>query len=299
MSAWPPRIVAVGEILWDLLPSGRQLGGAPANFAFHARALGAEASIISRVGDDPPGREILQRLRELRVPVDGVSIDPQRATGTVSVELVGDGQPRYAIHENVAWDRLEAEGTPTRIASAADAICFGSLAQRSGPARSSIRTLVSATPAKSVRIFDINLRQHFYSQEVIEASLSLANVMKLNDGELPVVAQMFNLHGAPVEQLQALAERFDLDCVALTRGGQGSLLLSGGRVSDHPGIPAIVKDTVGAGDAFTAVLAMGLLAGSDLDVINQRANEVAAYVCSQPGATPELPERLRAGLQVR
>lgn len=293
MNAQPPRIVAVGEILWDLLPAGRQMGGAPANFACHARALGADARIISRVGDDPLGREILQRLKELHVPVNGVSVDPEKPTGTVSVELAADGQPRFTIHGDVAWDRLQSDPTATEIVASADVICFGSLAQRGEPSRSAIRALVSAAPAGAIRVFDVNLRQNFYSRELIEASLKLANVMKLNDTELPVVAKFFDLHGAPLEQLKGLAERFDLKCVALTRGGQGSLLLSHGRASDHPGVPVSVVDTVGAGDAFTAALTVGMLAGWDLDDINQRANEVAAHVASCTGATPVLPDRLR------
>ena len=146
MSARLPGIVAVGEILWDLLPAGRQMGGAPANFACHARALGADARIISRVGDDPLGREILRRLKELQVPINGVSVDPEKPTGTVSVELAADGQPRFTIHPDVAWDRLSPDPTVMEIAASADALCFGSLAQRGEPSRSTIRALMSAAP---------------------------------------------------------------------------------------------------------------------------------------------------------
>lgn len=299
MSARPSRIVAVGEILWDLLPAGRQMGGAPANFACHARALGADAHIISRVGNDALGREILQRLRDLDVPVEGVSVDPEKPTGTVSVELAADGQPHFTIHGDVAWDRLQPDPTAMKIAASADVICFGSLAQRGEPSCSAIRALVSATPPGAIRVFDVNLRQNFYSRELIAASLQLANVMKLNDTELPVVAKLFDLHGPPLEQLKGLAERFALNCVALTRGGQGSLLLSQGRVSDHPGIPVSVVDTVGAGDAFTAAMTVGMLAEWDLDDINQRANEVAVYVASCAGATPVLPDRLRDPFRVK
>jgi fructokinase len=288
-----PKILAVGEILWDLLPSGKQLGGAPANFAYHAHALGAESRVVSRIGNDPLGREILDRLRALGLPTDGVSVDATAPTGTVSVELAADGQPRFTIHENVAWDRLEADEASLAFAAQADAVCFGSLAQRSEPSRSSICRLVAATPTAALRVFDINLRQHFYSRKIVEDSLRLANALKLNDSELPVLAAMFGLGGGVREQLAAFAERFELRAVALTRGAHGSLLLAGGDWSEHPGLTVKVADSVGAGDAFTAAMALGLLAGRPLDDINRHANEVAAYVCSQPGATPTLPASFR------
>jgi fructokinase len=307
-----PKLLAAGEILWDLLPSGKQLGGAPANFAYHAHALGAEARVFSRVGDDLLGREILSRLRALGLPTDGVGVDTAAPTGTVSVELAADGQPRFTIHENVAWDRLVADEASLAFAAQADAVCFGSLAQRSELSRGSIRRLVAATPSTALHIFDINLRQRFYSREVVEESLRLANVLKLNDTELPVLAAMFGLGGGARDQLAALAERFGLRAVALTRGAHGSLLCvaaslrdadsDNGRSrsdrttwawSEHPGLTVKVADSVGAGDAFTAALALGLLAGRPFDEVNRRANEIAAYVCSQPGATPVLPPSLK------
>lgn len=287
------KALAVGEILWDLLPSGKQLGGAPANFAYHAHALGAEARIVSRVGGDAQGREILDRLRALGLPTDGVGVDASAPTGTVSVELATDGQPRFTIHENVAWDRIVADKTSLAFAARADVVCFGSLAQRSEPSRSSVRELVAATAAAALRVFDINLRQHFYSRDVVEESLRLANVLKLNDAELPVLAAMFGLGGGVRNQLAALAQRFALRTVALTRGAHGSLLLAGDAWSEHSGLTVKVADSIGAGDAFAAALALGLLSGRQLDDINRHANEVAAYVCSQPGATPILPPSLR------
>lgn len=287
------KALAVGEILWDLLPSGKQLGGAPANFAYHAHALGAEARVVSRVGNDALGREILDRLRALSLPTGGVGVDAGAPTGTVSVELASDGQPRFTIHENVAWDRIVADKTSLAFAAQADVVCFGSLAQRSEPSRSSVREMIAATPAAALRVFDINLRQHFYSRDVVEESLRLANVLKLNDAELPVLAAMFGLGGGVRDQLMTLAQRFALRTVALTRGAHGSLLLAGGAWSEHSGLTVKVVDSVGAGDAFTAALALGLLSGRQLDDINRHANEVAAHVCSQPGATPVLPPSLR------
>jgi fructokinase len=294
-----PVILGVGEVLWDLLPAGRQLGGAPANFAYHAHALGAEALVVSRVGNDALGREILDRLGSLGLPTKGVAVDAAAPTGTVSVELSDDGQPRFTIHENVAWDYLTAEEPVLALARRADAICFGSLAQRNARSRHSIRKLVAPTPARALRIFDINFRQQFYSLEIVEASLGLASVLKINDAELPVLGRLLNLPEDTKTQISELAHRFSLRLVALTRGGSGSLLFSEGRWSEHAGLPVAVKDTIGAGDAFTAAMTLGFLAGWPLDLVNQRANEVAAFVCSQAGATPLLPAEVRQTFALR
>ncbi|MGH7870436.1 MAG: carbohydrate kinase family protein [Candidatus Dormibacteraceae bacterium] len=286
-------VIGLGEVLWDLLPGGKQLGGAPSNFAFHAHALGADAKVITRVGTDQLGNEILGCLRDLGLSTELVSVDPDYPTGTVSVEISADGQPQFTIHENVAWDHLEANGAARKAMAQCNAVCFGSLAQRNANAGAAIQALVTATSGQALRIFDINLRQHFFSREIIEPSLELANVLKINDQELPVVADMFGLKGDPVVQMEHMAERFELSMVALTRGAKGSLLLSNGRLSEHVGAPVCVADCVGAGDAFTAALVMGLLTGCALDEINKRANTLAGYVCSQPGATPRIPEEMR------
>ena len=294
------RIIGLGEVLWDLLPSGPQLGGAPANFAGHARALGADATIITRIGSDALGRDILDRFAQAGLPTDMVQVDATAPTGTVTVALSGDGLPHYTIHENVAWDRLTATEAALEAMRGAAAVCFGTLAQRSATARAAIQELVAATPPDALRVLDINLRQHFYSREIIESSLRLANVLKLNDGELPVLAEMFGLKGAPPAQIKALAEKFDLRLVALTRGAVGSWLWqpeSGGWSECAPA-PVEVADTVGAGDAFTATLVMGLLQKMPLAEINALANEVARYVCSCPGATPPLPETFHQRLRV-
>jgi fructokinase len=287
-----PLILGIGEILWDLLPGGRQLGGAPANFAYHAHTLGADAWPLSCVGDDALGREILTRLQELGLPSSGVSKDPQAPTGTVSVELLPDGQPSYIIHEHVAWDRLVLDEAALSLASRADALCFGSLAQRSEIARSAILSLIAATSSKALRIFDVNLRQRYYSKALIQNSLEAANVLKLNDAELAILAELFELRGDAREQIHAVSLRFGLDVVALTRGAQGSLLLRGDRWSDYPGLAVDVVDTVGAGDAFTAAMTLGLLRGQDLDAVNACANRLAAHVCAHAGATPPLPDAL-------
>jgi len=307
------KVVGVGEVLWDLLLTGPQLGGAPANFAYHARSLGCESRVITRVGDDERGREVLRRFRNMGLPDATVQVDKHAPTGTVQVQLSGNGLAHFTIQENVAWDHIALTVEAVTVASSADAICFGSLAQRSQKSRDTIRKLVTAaTP--TLKVFDINLRQSFYSSDVIEESLNLSNVLKLNDDELPRLVDMFALTGSVENQIEQLARAFDLRVIALTRGANGSLLyqeledVRGGgalpspdesepghhtRWSDCASRCVQVVDTVGAGDAFTAALVLGLLEKMDLDEINSVANEVARYVCSQPGATPELPSEFR------
>ncbi len=292
-STMSDKILALGEVLWDLLPSGKQLGGAPANFTFHCRSLGADASLVTRVGDDDLGREVLDRFRSLGLPVDTVQIDPASPTGTVDVALAPDGQPLYTIRPDAAWDRIEANPLATARVAEAGAVCFGSLAQRDEPSRGSIRALVKAARPGALLMFDVNLRAPFVDRGVIEESLGLANALKLNDGELPALAAMFGLPADTRGAMAALADRFGLSLVALTRGPGGSLLLADRAWSDHPGVPVEVSDTIGAGDAFTSALVVGHLAGHPLDAINRHANAVAAFVCSRPGGTPVLPDALR------
>jgi fructokinase len=288
------RAVGVGEVLWDLLPDGPQLGGAPANFAYHAAALGADARVVSRVGRDEPGRGLVRRLEELGVRADAVEEDPDAPTGTVTVEVGADGQPRYVIHEGVAWDRLAGEAAGRRAVAAADVVCFGTLARRSEPSRTAIRALLGLARPDALRVADLNLRQTYYTPEVIAESLAVANVLKVNEPELALLADLFGLPADDRGRVAGLARRFGLRAVAYTRGDRGSLLFSGGEWSDHPGVPTTVADTVGAGDSFTAALALGLLFGWPLDLAHGRAAEVAGYVCSRRGGTPDLPQALRA-----
>jgi fructokinase len=285
------KVLGVGEVLWDLLPTGPQLGGAPANFACHARALGAEAGVTTRVGSDEYGATIFERFKEMGISNSSLQVDKTAPTGTVTVELTGNGIPHFTIHENVAWDRLEATPAALEAARQADAICFGSLAQRKPQARASIQRLVAAASHNALRVFDVNLRQRYYSREVIEQSLGLATALKLNDAELPVLAAMFGLAGTIPRQIQEISRLFGLQVIALTRGPAGSLLFRSGQWSDCPSAPIDVIDTVGAGDAFTAALVLGLLQEMELDELNSLANEVARFVCSFAGATPPLPKR--------
>lgn len=287
------KIVGIGEVLWDLLPAGPQLGGAPANFAYHARALGASAKVVTRIGSDALGRELLRRFGEMGIDNDTVQLDETVPTGTAAVRLENGGVPQFIIQDNVAWDHLMLTAEARKAIQAANAVCFGSLAQRSKPAAAVIQKLVAATSAEALRVFDINLRQHFYTREVIEQSLLLANVLKLNDQELVVLEKMFELNGGAKQQLEQLANRFGLRLVALTRGQQGSLLYQTGNWSDLPGSSVQIVDTIGAGDSFTAALVMGVLGGMTLDQIHHTAADVADFVCSNTGATPSLPESFR------
>lgn len=281
-----PIIIGLGEILWDMFPDGKQLGGAPANFAFHAQCLGAHGSVVSAVGDDELGREILARLDAMGLDRSHVAVDAGHPTGTVTVALDAGGKPQYTINEHVAWDCICASDDVLDLARRADAVCFGSLAQRATVSRTTIRAFLAAVPPKCIRLFDINLRKPFIDRQAITESLSLTDVLKLSDDELPVLAELLNLPGGEAEFLAAVIDRFGLDMVILTKGSRGSRLRTPKADCSRAGIRTVVADTVGAGDSFNAAVVMGLLAGHDIQRINDGANRLAAFVCSQKGATP-------------
>ncbi len=286
-------LAGVGEILWDLLPTGRKLGGAPANFAYHAHALGAVGVPASCVGDDEDGREIVRHLQGLGIDTGHISVDPEHHTGTVTVKMLNDGGHQFIIHENVAWDYIRASDKLLELARKADAVCFGSLAQRCEASRDAIRGFVGATGKDAYRIFDINLRQSYYCAEVIDASLKLCNVFKINDEELPVLSRLLKI---PVDEKTAARELiwlYGLKLVAVTKGGRGTALYSPQGSSEHPGYKVKVADTVGAGDSFTAAMTLGLLKDFDLEKINDCANRVSSFVCTQSGATPDIPDELK------
>ncbi|MEI6890709.1 MAG: carbohydrate kinase [Pontiella sp.] len=284
-------VAGIGELLWDVFSDHKHLGGAPANFACHVHQLGAEAYPISCVGADALGDELRGRLRSLGVDSRFVLESKSYPTGTVDVVLHA-GKPTYQIHENVAWDHMPFSDELRRLAGTLDAVCFGSLSQRSEESRKTIHTFLGHMPENALKIFDVNLRQTFFSKEHIEISLELANLLKLSDEELPVLAEFFGLSGSMEEQLQQLIDRFGLRLIAYTRGPQGSLLMGVSERDDFPGCEGDAVDTVGAGDSFTAALCMGLLQGWPLNEVSAFANRVALFVCSQKGATPLLPEEL-------
>jgi fructokinase len=303
----------LGELLWDILPEGPRLGGAPANFSVMAGRLGNHAVLLSRIGLDDLGRRALDTLEPLPVDTSLVETDAAHETGRVTVFFEG-GQPVYTIHQPVAWDFLELSEGWVQLAERADAICFGSLAQRGLESRQTIQTMAAQTSSKCIRVFDVNLRAPFYSGEVIQESLELATVIKMNDAEVPQVLGLLGLPGGNEQgrdSLESGSERQDSDrqgaarllsefpalqMVAVTRGGHGSLLVTRDEWHEHPGIPVNVADTIGAGDAFTAALTHYLLRGADLATLNEAGNRWGGWVASQSGAMPALPDEVRAGI---
>lgn len=288
------RVVGLGEVLWDMLPSGPQLGGAPGNFAYHAHALGARAQVISRVGRDENGRESIRLLQARGLDCSTIQLDETAPTSTVTVALSGDGVPAFTIEKNVAWDRIVATPEALSAVREADAICYGTLAQRDTGSRDALRALISVAPPGALRILDLNLRAPHWQRETIVWSMTAANVLKLNHEELATLAPMFQLAGDERECVAQLAERYGLIAVAITRGPRGSLLWTPRGIVEHNGVAVEVRDTVGSGDAFTAAFALGLLAQWPLAEISDRANAIAAFVCSKAGAMPTLPDVLRA-----
>ena len=277
-------IVGIGELLWDMLPSGKAIGGAPANFAYHAGRLGEEGWVVSAVGDDALGHEILDVLDEKRLHSLVAMVD--KPTGTVQVSLDDAGVPTYTIVEDVAWDHIPFTPKMQYLASRADAVCFGSLVQRNG-SRASVLKFLEAVPASALKVFDINLRQHFYTPEILRKSLEIADVLKINDEEIVTLSEMFGLGSDPREACRKLIGQYSLRFVLLTKGAQGSEVISPDEVIPQGVGKVDVVDTVGAGDAFTAAFTVAYLRGDSLADAQKLAGEVTAYVCSHKGAMPE------------
>ncbi|MGC1300105.1 MAG: PfkB family carbohydrate kinase [Alloacidobacterium sp.] len=305
MSEGPKLIVGLGELLWDLLPGGKQLGGAPANFTVMSARLGNRGVIASRVGRDALGDEARSYLASLPADLDCLQTDEVHATGSVSVTLL-DGQPEYVIHQPVAWDFLA--GTPDwlTLARRADAVCFGTLAQRHDVSRETIHSFLAATSGDCVRVFDVNLRKPFYDARVLADSLRRATLLKLNEIEMPVVMSLLSLEensGSDEASLlrcaRLLLDRFPLKLVCVTMGSQGSLLVTCEAHHRHHGIATEVADTVGAGDAFTAALVCFYLRGAPLAVLNEAGNRWGSWVASQRGAMPALSASVREDIGAR
>ncbi len=283
-------IAGIGELLWDVLPDAEVIGGAPVNFAYHVTALGAKGIPITTIGRDARGENALAELRKRCVDTAAIAISDEFATGYVSVVLDTEGKASYLFPADLAWDHLLINAYATDLRQTLDAVCFGSLAQRSEYSRRVIYDFLDSLRPGTVRVFDINLRQDFYSRLVIENSLLRTDILKLNEAELPVLAGLLKLQEPSDNWLQVLIERYGLAMAVFSRGDKGSLLLTSDNYSEHPGIVTRVKDTIGAGDSFTAAAVIGYLQGLPLGEINEQANRVAAYVCSQQGAMPYLPE---------
>jgi fructokinase len=295
------QIVGLGEILWDVFPDGARFGGAPANFACSAAGLAAGSARVSRVsmagavGGDDLGRRALAEFAARGVDVSAVAVLSE-PTGRVDVTVDAAGHASYVFAPDCAWDNIPWSDSLERLAAATTAVCFGTLGCRGAQSQATISRFVAAVPSPALRILDINLRPPFWSPEIVRDSLPLVNIVKCNDEELPVVAEILGLTGSPEAILRQLVDRHDLRLAALTRGAKGSLLVTAdGSASDLPGTPVDVVDTVGAGDAFTAAVTLGLLAGWPLSKLHAHAERVAAYVCTRRGGTPPIPADLRIG----
>lgn len=289
----PHYVVGIGEALWDVLPDGKKIGGAPANFAYHVSQFGIDSCVLSAVGQDELGDELtqhfLQKQLNCKIPTVGYS------TGTVTVELDEKGVPQYDIKENVAWDNIPFTPELEALARETRAVCFGSLAQRSIVSRTTIRKFIDAMPREKgvYRIFDINLRQNFYTPEIIESSLNLCNVLKINDEELVILSRMFQIPETDFKSVcRMMLDKYNLDILVLTCGVEGSYVFTPNHMSFLPTPRVEVADTVGAGDSFTASFISSLLKGKSVSEAHRTAVDVSAYVCSCHGAMPVLPENL-------
>jgi fructokinase len=287
----PAVMIGLGEVLWDILPSGRALGGAPGNFAYMTNVLGDEGIVASRVGNDALGVEACDLMEKIGLNTAYLQHDDGHETGTASVRIDNGGQPTFTIKEHVAWDFLEWTPQWEELAARADVICFGSLAQRSPISAVTIERFLRRAPERVFRIFDVNLRQTYYNTDVLQKSFKSAHIAKLNDQELIWVSSLLELGSGTHETLaQRLLAKFDLLLVCVTRGEQGSILVSRTETVEHQGFRVKVTDAIGAGDAFTACLAHYYLQGEALGSISEFANRFASWVATQRGATPLVPK---------
>lgn len=285
-------VVGLGELLWDCFSDGqRRPGGAPANVAFHAAQWGRPAAVCSQVGDDPLGAELRQFLIDQGLSADHVAVDPEHPTGVVTVDLSPTGH-QFTIHEGAAWDFLQASPENLALLSQASAVCFGSLAQRGPTSRASIAQLLDAVPSGCLRVFDVNLRQQFYTSEVLHASLGRADVLKVNQEEVSILGPLLDLPTDFPSFAGALRLRYPIRWVVVTLGAAGCWASSPSETLTVPGVPAVVVDTVGSGDSFTATFLHGLLSCYPLSLTCLLSNSYASLVSSHPGAMPVLSSHI-------
>lgn len=285
-------IVGLGEVLWDMLPEGRKIGGAPVNFAYHAGQFGIDTMAVSAIGNDKLGEDTIAEMNGKHL--NHIFPSVPYPTGSVQVSLDEKGVPAYDIKENVAWDNIPFTNEIESVARSCRAVCFGSLAQRNAVSRNTIRKFIESTPSGCIRIFDINLRQNFYTSNVIRDSLELCNILKINDEEIMLVSRMFNYDSSNIENVcRTIMEDFSLEMVILTCGTKGSYIFTKGGVSFMPTPKVNVADTVGAGDSFTGSFCAAILRGLPVAEAHKKAVEVSAYVCTQNGAMPEIPESMK------
>lgn len=284
-------IVGLGEALWDCLPDGSKLGGAPANFAYHASQFGNDAYAISAIGNDALGDQTLKEFDEKHLKYVMPRVD--YPTGTVQVELDEEGIPTYDIKQNVAWDNIPFTPEIENVAKHCGCVCFGSLAQRNKISRDTIHRFIDTTPMSCLKIFDINLRQNFYTKEIIQESLKACDILKINDEELVTIGRLFGYPGLDIEnKCYLILGKYNLKMLVLTCGTNGSYVFAPGVKSYQPTPKVEVDDTVGAGDSFTGSFASAILAGMPIKEAHKLAVEVSAFVCTQPGAMPKLPQSL-------
>jgi fructokinase len=292
-----PLMVGIGEVLWDLLPSRKALGGAPANFAYMASVLGNRGVVASRLGDDDLGREAYQAMSNVGLDTTYVQVDRDHETGVAGVLLDSEGQPNFTIKNQVAWDFLQWTPAWEELSSRTDVVCYGSLAQRSETSAATIERFLQNTPSKAIRICDANLREMFFSADTLRRAFQYADIVKLNEQELFQVSSSLELGGGDeIEISRKLLSKFDLDLVCVTRGARGSLLISEHELITHHGVDAKVADAIGAGDAFTACVAHYYILGRPLQEISELANRFAAWVATQVGATPPVSKSQLAAI---
>lgn len=285
-------IVGIGEALWDMLPEGRKIGGAPANFTYHVSQFGLDAVAVSAVGDDELGAEIRQTFEEKDLQTQLATVP--YPTGTVAVTLDAKGIPHYEICEGVAWDNIPFSPELEALARNTIAVCYGTLAQRNSVSRKTIESFIAAMPADGIKICDINLRGTFYNKEILESSMRACDILKINDEEIDEVSRLLGAE-FPTQRMAALnlMSRYEIDILILTCGTNGSYIYSmDGTESFLPTPKVKVADTVGAGDSFTGAFIAALLCGKDIKKAHALAVEVSAYVCTQNGAMPELPDEI-------
>ena len=288
-------VVGMGEALWDILPEGKKIGGAPANFAYHVSQFGLPSCVVSAVGNDSLGKEIVDNLtsKGLNHHINEVPYP----TGTVQVEIDQAGIPQYDIKENVAWDNIPYTASLRELAQNTRAFCFGSLAQRTVVSRETIQSYLDAMPQTddTLVVFDVNLRQGFYSKEILCTSMQRCNILKINDEELVTVSRMFGYPGIDLQdKCWILLGKYNLRMLILTCGINGSYVFTPGRVSFQPTPSVEVADTVGAGDSFTAAFIASLLRGKSVAEAHKVAVETSAFVCTKNGAMPILPPEITA-----
>jgi fructokinase len=281
-------IIGLGELLWDCLPEGRKLGGAPANFAYHANILGNTGIVATRIGQDELGNEAVSILEHAGLDTSYIQRDPEHKTGTVDVTVDEKGHADYIFSSDAAWDHMELTPQWQALAQKADAVCFGSLGQRSPDSRSAILSFLQTVPSTTLRVFDVNLRQNFYNAEILEKSLFYCDILKLNEQELPMLAELLNFPWeGEKETLERIRHRFKLTLMCYTRSDKGSYFVSATECCDHPGYRVNVADTIGAGDAFTASVVHHYLQKRPLGEIAEAASRRGAWVATQAGAMPD------------